>query len=41
MLGDFSRDSGDSRFTGPIAAKQIIGRAWIIVRPSERMGFIH
>ena len=41
LLGDFSRDSGDSRFSGPIGPRQIIGRAWIIVRPSERRGFIH
>jgi signal peptidase I len=41
LLGDFSRDSGDSRFSGPIDPKNIIGRAWLIARPSERMGFIH
>jgi signal peptidase I len=41
LLGDFSRDSGDSRFSGPIDPKKIIGRAWLVVRPSERMGVIH
>lgn len=41
LLGDFSRDSGDSRFSGPIDPKKIIGRAWLIVRPSERMGVVH
>jgi signal peptidase I len=40
VLGDFSRDSGDSRFTGPIKPKQLIGRPWIIVFPGNRCGFI-
>jgi signal peptidase I len=41
VLGDDSRDSDDSRFNWPVKPNQIIGRAWIIVRPSERRGFVH
>jgi signal peptidase I len=41
VLGDFSRDSDDSRFRGPIRPKYLLGRAWIIVRPWDRSGFIH
>jgi len=38
MLGDDSRDSEDSRFEGPVQRKQVMGRAWLIVWPPERIG---
>jgi signal peptidase I len=41
VLGDFSRDSDDSRFNGPVMPEQLIGRAWMIVGPSGRRGFVH
>jgi signal peptidase I len=41
VLGDNSRDSEDSRFTGPVMPDQLIGRAWLIVGPSGRRGFVH
>jgi signal peptidase I len=41
VLGDFSRDSDDSRFNGPVKPKQLVGRAWLIVGPSGRRGFVH
>jgi signal peptidase I len=40
VLGDYSRDSDDSRFNGPIPPEQIIGRAWLIVGPAGRRGFV-
>jgi signal peptidase I len=41
VLGDFSRDSDDSRFNGPVKPEQLVGRAWLIVAPSGRRGFVH
>jgi signal peptidase I len=41
VLGDFSRDSDDSRFNGPVQRDQLIGRAWLIVAPGEHRGFVH
>lgn len=40
MLGDDSRDSYDSRFTGTVKAEQFHGRAWCILAPWNRMGFV-
>lgn len=40
VLGDDSQDSYDSRFTGPIERGAIRGRAWLIVWPPRRMGFV-
>jgi signal peptidase I len=40
-LGDDSRDSMDSRFDGPIDADRIIARAWLIVWPPDRIGFVN
>lgn len=40
VLGDCSEDSQDSRFDGPIADKQVIGRAWLIVWPPSRIRFL-
>ena len=41
VLGDDSRDSQDSRFTGPLKRDRIKGRAWLRVWPPSRMGFIN
>jgi signal peptidase I len=41
VLGDDSRDSDDSRFNGPVPAKDVIGRAWLIVAPGGRRGFVN
>lgn len=38
LLGDASQDSQDSRFEGPIPARQIVGRAWLVVWPLNRAG---
>lgn len=38
VLGDDSRDSDDSRFSGPISEQRIRGRAWMIVWPLSRWG---
>jgi signal peptidase I len=40
VLGDDSRDSDDSRFNGPLQRGDIIGRAWLILDPSGRRGFV-
>jgi signal peptidase I len=40
VLGDDSRDSDDSRFNGPIHRESIIGRAWLILWPSDRRGLV-
>ena len=40
VLGDFARDINDSRFNGPVPPEQLIGRAWLIVGPSGRRGFV-
>jgi signal peptidase I len=38
VLGDDLKDSDDSRFNGPVPAKRIFGRAWLIVWPTTRFG---
>jgi signal peptidase I len=40
VLGDDLKDSDDSRFNGPVRADRIVGRAWLIVWPLERFGFV-
>ena len=40
VLGDYSRDSDDSRFNGPLDPTAIIGRSWLILQPSDRRGFV-
>lgn len=40
VLGDDLKDSDDSRFNGPVADRHIIGRAWLIVWPRERIGLV-
>lgn len=41
VLGDFSMDSQDSRFTGPIRRQVIRGRAWMILWPPARIGLVN
>ena len=41
MLGDASIDSMDSRYTGPVAGDRFRGRAWCILSPGGRRGFVH
>lgn len=41
VLGDNSRDSQDSRFEGPVAPKQIRGRACCILWPPSRITWLH
>jgi signal peptidase I len=40
LLGDYSLDSDDSRFNGPLPPEKLIGRAWLIVGPSGRRGLV-
>jgi signal peptidase I len=41
VLGDNSLDSDDSRFNGPVPPEQIIGRAWLVLWPSDHRGWIN
>jgi signal peptidase I len=41
VLGDFSMDSQDSRWTGPVKRSQIRARPWLIVWPISRIGFVN
>lgn len=41
VLGDDSADSDDSRFNGLVSPGDIIGRAWLILKPIERFGFVN
>ena len=40
VLGDWSNDSADSRYDGPVPIDRIRGRAWLIVWPPSRFGFV-
>ncbi|MCE9553364.1 MAG: signal peptidase I [Planctomycetes bacterium] len=40
VLGDETKDSEDSRFNPAITPAQILGRAWIILGPAGRRGFV-
>jgi signal peptidase I len=40
VLGDDSKDSDDSRFNGSIDPDRVVGRAWFIVWPLSRCGFV-
>ncbi len=40
VLGDDSRDSFDSRFEGPVRRERFRGRAWCILGPAARVGFV-
>jgi signal peptidase I len=41
VLGDDSQDSYDSRFLGPVTSAQLRGRAWCILWPLGRAGFVN
>lgn len=41
VLGDDLKDSDDSRFNGPTPRSHVIGRAWLIVWPLSRVGFVN
>jgi len=41
VLGDDTKDSVDSRYEGPVTPDRIRGRAWLIVWPPDRMGFVN
>lgn len=41
VLGDYSRDSQDSRWEDPVRRDAVIGRPWLIVWPPWRMGFVN
>ncbi len=41
VLGDFTTDSQDSRFEGPLAPERIRARPWLTVWPLSRFGFIN
>ena len=41
FLGDDTQDSWDSRFDGPIKRSSMKGRAWLIVWPPSRIGFVN
>ena len=40
VLGDDSADSQDSRYDGSVTANRIRARAWLIVWPPSRMGWV-
>jgi signal peptidase I len=40
VLGDFVRDSLDSRFEGPVPRSRVVGQAWLRVWPLSRFGFV-
>ena len=41
LLGDDSADSWDSRYEGPFERWRVRGRAWLIVGPSGRRGWVN
>jgi signal peptidase I len=41
VLGDDSPDSQDSRFEGPVERADIVGRAWLVLWPPSRIGFVN
>ncbi len=40
VLGDFVRDSLDSRYEGPVPKERVVGHAWLRVWPLSRFGVI-
>lgn len=40
VLGDETKDADDSRFNPPVMPEQILGRAWLILGPADRRGFV-
>jgi len=41
VLGDNTRDSYDSRYTGPVPPARINARPWLIVWPPSRIGWVN
>ena len=41
VLGDDSCDSMDSRFEGPVRRDAVIGRAWLVVWPPNRIRWVN
>ncbi len=41
VLGDNAMDSDDTRFNEPVRPEQVIGRAWLILGPAGRRGFVN
>ncbi|HOX05816.1 MAG TPA: signal peptidase I [Planctomycetota bacterium] len=40
VLGDNTADSLDSRYEGPVRPDSVVGRAWLVVWPPEKAGFV-
>lgn len=40
VLGDDSRDSMDSRYNGVLSADRFTSRAWLMLGPGDRYGFV-
>lgn len=41
VLGDYSRNSDDSRYNPPVKKERVVGRPWLIVWPLSRFGFVN
>ena len=41
VLGDYSADSQDSRWIGPVTPDRIQGRPWLVVWPPSHMRFVN
>ena len=41
VLGDYTKDSNDSRYEGPVPPGRIIARPWLRVWPPGRIGFVN
>jgi signal peptidase I len=41
VLGDYSSDSQDSRWIGPVTPDRIQGRPWLVVWPPSHMRFVN
>ena len=41
VLGDDSKDSDDSRFNGTVPTHTVLARAWLILSPWSRAGFVY
>ncbi len=41
VLGDNAMDSDNTRFNEPVRPEQVIGRAWLILGPAGRRGFVN
>lgn len=40
VLGDNRNNSSDSRRFGPVKRKKLVGRAWVVYWPPNKLGFI-